>query len=350
MMAMNHSNKNGIISLLIFGFFEMKQARISLEQWRSLVSVVDAGGYAQAADVMNKSISTVSYAVNRIEQLLGIKAFEIQGRKAQLTDAGNMLYRRGRALLEEADRLERAAEKIAAGWEVELRLAAEIIFPTWLLLDTLAKLGEERPELRVQLHESVLGGTEELLTTGQVDLAIASNIPGGFVGDPLLDVHFVAAAAPHHPLHRLGRTLDLEDLRQHRHLLVRDTATQPRPGNNRRISETRWTVSSKATSIRAACMGLGFAWYAEDSIRRELQSGALKPLPLRQGGERRASLYLVYADVDAAGPASRRLAELLHNSVASHSLGRDRHEETALPSHALRRHNTRPTSARSSVG
>ena len=319
MMAMNHSNKNGIISALSFDFIEMKQTRISLEQWRSLVSVVEAGGYAQAAEAMNKSISTVSYAIGRIEQLLSIKVFEVHGRKAQLTEAGSMLFRRGRALLEEADRLERAAEKIAAGWEVELRLAAEIIFPTWLLLDTLAGLGEERPELRVQLHESVLGGTEELLTTGQVDLAIASSIPGGFVGDPLVDVHFVAAAAPSHPLHQLRRTLTLDDLRQHRHLLVRDTATQSKPGNNRRISEHRWTVSSKATSIRAACMGLGFAWYAEDSIRRELQTGALKPLPLGQGGERRASLYLVYADIDAAGPATRRLAELLHQAVAEQS-------------------------------
>jgi hypothetical protein len=30
------------------------------------------------------------------------------------------------------------------------------------------------------------------------------------------------------------------------------------------VAEQRWTVSNKATSIRAACMGLGFAWFAED--------------------------------------------------------------------------------------
>lgn len=48
-------------------------------------------------------------------------------------------------------------------------------------------------------------------------------------------------------------------------------------------------------------MGLGFAWFAEHSIREELESGELKPLPLRQGAERWGGLYLVYADADAAG-------------------------------------------------
>ena len=83
------------------------------------------------------------------------------------------------------------------------------------------------------------------------------------------------------------------------------------------VTEQRWTVTSKATSIRAACMGLGFAWYAEDIIRRELDSGALQPLPLIEGAERWASLYLVMADSDAAGPGARRLAEIVRQAVVA---------------------------------
>ena len=44
-------------------------------------------------------------------------------------------------------------------------------------------------------------------------------------------------------------------------------------------------VAHKATSIRAAVMGLGYAWYPEDAIREELERGAPKPLPLREGAE-----------------------------------------------------------------
>lgn len=289
----------------------MAHPRISLEQWRALVAVVEAGSYAAAAEALNKSQSTVSYAVERISSLLEVELFELRGRRSVLTDSGRTLYRRARALLDESGQLERLAGRLAAGEEAELRLAAEIIFPTWLLLECLDGLTAEFPDMRVQLHESVLGGTTELLTQGAVDLAIASSIPPGFVGDPLMRVRFIAAASPRHPLHRLGRPLTLDDLRHHRHLIVRDSGSQPTPGAARQVSEKRWTVTSKATSIRAACMGMGFAWYGEDMIRRELESGELEPLPLESGRERFATLYLVFADADGAGPGTRRLADLL---------------------------------------
>ena len=296
----------------------MKSPRVSLEQWRALVAVVDAGGYAQAAEQLNKSQSTISYAVHRIEEALDVRVLEVEGRKAVLTAAGQQLVRRARALIQEASRLEAGAERLAAGWEAELRIAAEIIFPTWLLLECLQQLSTEHEQLQVQLHESVLGGTTELLASGRVDLAITSSIPGGFIGDPLMQVRFIAAAAPHHPLFQLGRPLTLEDLRGHRHLIVRDSASQPQgtTAGAPRVTQQRWTVSAKATSIRAACMGLGFAWYAEDSIRRELEQGSLKPLPLVEGSERWASLYLVFADPDSSGPAARRLAQLLRSAIS----------------------------------
>jgi DNA-binding transcriptional LysR family regulator len=294
--------------------------RITLEQWRSLVAVHDHGSYAQAAEALSKSQSTLSYAVGRIEALLDIKAFEIQGRKAYLTDAGQMLVRRARALIDEAERLERAARRAAAGRETELRIAAEVIFPTWRLLDCLDRLCTNQADLRIQLHESVLGGTAELLISGRVDLAIASSIPAGFMGNPLTTVRFLAAAAPHHPLHQLNRRLTPEDLRGYRHLVVRDSGAQPAGSQAPLASDQRWTVTAKATSIGAACRGYGFAWYAEDIIRSELDSGALKPLPLKEGAERWATLYLVFADADAAGPAARELAELLHEAAAASAI------------------------------
>ena len=58
---------------------------LSLDQWRALIAVVDAGGYAQAAEALHKSQSSISYAVHKIESVLGVRAFEIHGRKAVLS-------------------------------------------------------------------------------------------------------------------------------------------------------------------------------------------------------------------------------------------------------------------------
>ena len=294
----------------------MTNPKITLDQWSALVAVVEAGGYAQASARLHRTQSTVTYTIKKLEDLLAVKVFELQGRKAVLTPIGQVLYRRGKSLLEEAGRVERAAAELARGWEPEVRLAVDIVFPTWLLLECFAAFSQERPDTRIELIESVLGGTEEALAEGHVDLAIGGNVPGGFPGDPLMQVRFVCAAAPSHPLHQLGRTLTLDDLRQHRHLVVRDSgALRSRSGGW--LNEKRWTMTHKATSIRAACMGLGFAWYPEENIRDELASRALVPLPLVEGRERFVTLYLIYADADTAGPGTRRLAEILRARVSA---------------------------------
>jgi DNA-binding transcriptional LysR family regulator len=226
-----------------------------------------------------------------------------------------VLYRRAKSLLEEASALEGAAGSLAAGWEPELRLAVEIIFPTWLLLRCFARFAEERPQTRIELHETVLSGTEEALLQRKVDLAICSQVPPGFAGDPLIRLRFIAVAHPEHPLHQLGRELTLQDLRKHRHLVIRDTGSQRRAGSWLG-AEQSWTVSHKATSIHAACLGLGFAWFPEEMVVGELERGLLKALPLREGGERWAELYLVFADRDYAGPGALRLAEIIRALVA----------------------------------
>ena len=293
----------------------MGQPKITLDQWSALVAVVEAGGYAQAAARLHRTQSTVTYTIKKLEDLLGVKVFELQGRKAVLTAAGQVLHRRGKSLVDEAARVERAAADLARGWEPEIRIAVDIIFPTWLLLECCAEFGREHPDTRLEITESVLGGTEEALVEGRVDFVVGGLVPGGFLGDPLMQVRFVCAAAPSHPLHQLGRTLTLEDLRQHRHLVVRDSgALRSRSGGW--LNERRWTVSHKATSIRAACMGLGYAWYPEENIREELATERLRPLPLAEGSERFVTLYLVFADPDTTGPGARRLGEILRMRVA----------------------------------
>lgn len=319
----------------------MPAPKITLEQWRALMAVVDAGGYAQAAEALHKSQSSVTYAVQKLESLLGVKAFAVQGRRAVLTPTGQLLYRRARLLLDEASGLERAAASLSAGWEAELRLAVEIIFPNRVLLPALAAFGAISPQTRIELVESVIGGTSEALLTGKVDLAVAPVMPPGFLGDPLMTLAFQPAAHPAHPLHRLGRPLTREDLRRHRHLVVRDSGLQrdARPERNSYSleAEQRWVVSNMSTSIQAAAMGYGFAWFPLDKIHDELAAGTLKLLPMREGGLREVTLYLIFADRDTAGPGLLKLAEILREHVTAGCATTNAAEKKAAPRHTARR-------------
>ncbi|MGA8032953.1 MAG: LysR family transcriptional regulator [Casimicrobiaceae bacterium] len=291
------------------------EPRITLEQWRALVAVVDAGSYAKASEALHKSQSTLTYAVQKLESLLGIKAFEIRGRKAVLTPAGRMLHRRAGILLDEARGIEQAAKIASAGWEPEIRIAADIVFPCDLLLESFDRFGAESPRTQIELIESVLAGSIEALADRRADLAISAQVAQGHAFEALARLRMIPAAHPDHPLHRLARPLTQRDLRAHRQLVVResDTKRATRPTVE---AAQRWTVSHVSTSIMAAATGLGFGWYAEDRIRNEIAAGTLKELPMREGGERFIELYLLYADRDNAGPATLRLAQIICEHTA----------------------------------
>ena len=288
--------------------------RVTLEQWRMLQAVVDHGGYAGAAEALSKSVSTVNYGIRRLEAGLGVALLELDGRRAVLTRAGKELLRRSRHLLDEALALERAAGALARGWESVVTLAVEVIFPQERLLRSIDAFARLTGTTRVELIESVLSGTTEQLFNGAADLAITAWVPPGFLGDPLVTVAFVAVAHPDHALHQLGRPLTQRDLRQHRQLVVRDSGVRESRDAGWLEAEQRWTVSHLSTSLEAVARGMGFAWLPRHRIEERLAAGSLRALPLLEGGVRHQELYLVFADRDDAGPATRALADCLRQS------------------------------------
>ncbi|WP_286239558.1 LysR family transcriptional regulator [Neptuniibacter halophilus] len=288
--------------------------QVSLEQWQTLITVVDQGGYAAAAEAMNKSQSSISYAIQKLETSLEIRVFRVEGRKAVLTTAGNALYRRAKVLLEEAAQMEGLAGQYAEGWEPEIRIAMDTLFPAWLMLEVIDQFVQQRPLTRISLQETVLSGTDEALLHNAADLVIGARVPPGFLGDPLLGIEFIAVASPSHPLHQLQRPLDYQDLRLHRQLVVRDSGSRG-VDSGWLGADQRLTLSHIGTSIEAACRGLGYAWYPTLKIRKELDSGELKPLTLAVGNKRRLELCLIYSQGNYAGPATRLFGELLQKRL-----------------------------------
>lgn len=286
-------------------------SRSTLEQWRMFRAVVDHGGFAQAAKAIHKSQSSINHAVHKLQDQLDLQLLEVVGRKAQLTDAGELMLRRASQLIEQAEQLETIAESLAQGDEAELRVAVDEIYPQHCLAQALQQLSAEFPHTRVELVETVLSGGAERLLQGDVDLLLASKVPPGFLGEPLLDVEFMAVSHPKHALQSVNRPLNLQDLASERQIVVRDSASRERVDSGWLGAEQRWTVSHIATSITMIARGMGFAWLPVTRIREELARGHLKELPLERGSRRRVSLFLSYADPDKAGPATCRLGELL---------------------------------------
>ncbi|WP_439108138.1 LysR family transcriptional regulator [Congregibacter sp.] len=286
-------------------------SRSTLEQWRMFRAVVEHGGFAQAAEAIHKSQSSINHAVHKLQDQLNLQLLEVVGRKAQLTDAGELMLRRAGQLIDQAEQLETIAGSLSQGDEPELRLAVDETFPQHCLAEALEQLSTEFPYTRVELVESVLSGGSERLLQGDVDLLVAGKVPSGFLGEPLMDIEFIAVSHPEHCLQTLDRALNLQDLSAERQIVVRDSATGQRVDSGWLGAEQRWTVSHVATSITMIRRGMGFAWLPATRISEELADGRLRELPMERGSRRRVTLFLTYADPDKAGPATCRLGELL---------------------------------------
>ncbi|WP_347331380.1 LysR family transcriptional regulator [Marinimicrobium locisalis] len=291
------------------------EPKVSLDQWRAFLAVIDEGGYAKAAERLGKSQSAMSYAITQLETALGVAVFELRGRRAVPTAAGEVMHRRARHLLMEAESLENAAVQLSAKVEPLVALAGDIIVPPEQVLACIASFSREFPDTRVELYESVMSGTEDALVQRNVDLAVAARVPAGFHGEYLMSVTFRGVTSPDHPLQRLGRPVSYDDLRHYRQSIVRDSGIHRRYSEGWQEAEQRLTVSHIRTSLQAIRLGLSYAWLPEAYLTEDLKAGRLKLIPMETESERVHALYLIFADRELAGPATRFLAEVLKTQL-----------------------------------
>lgn len=293
----------------------MATLRTSLDQWAVLAAVIDQGGYSQAAALLNKSQPAVSYALARLQEALDVPLLVVEGRKAVLTEHGRVLLQRARPLLRDLETLERLAGKLKQGWEPELRLVVDVAFPRNLLLAIVAELQQLCPSTQMQLSDAVLSGAEQAIEDAAADVVVTSRVPPGFLGSFLMDIRFIAVAAPRHPLFEVEVPLTTSHLARHVQVVVRDSG-QKRPRNEGWLgADRRCTVSSIEASLATVKAGLGYAWLPEHLLADALREGSVRPLPLAVGGERNMELYLVTVRPELAGPAAQAAVECFHRHV-----------------------------------
>jgi DNA-binding transcriptional LysR family regulator len=303
---------------------DVKNFRISLKQWRMLHAVVDCGSFAGAAQFLNISQSAISYTIAKLQEQLGVQLLRIEGRKARVTEHGRLLLERSRHLIREALELEEFAEQIGRGNDVNIRLVADHHFPDELLMSAMREFLLRGSMVNMSLNHMNVNLAGQLLLNKTADLVICDQVPSGFLGDPLLDVEYIAVAHRDHALFKLARPVCADDLERMVHVSISSTLESNRLRNTHCSSKQalHWQVSSVDSAIAALQEGIGYAWLARHHVAKFLEQGSLRELPLNQGRTSRTTFYLVRNHLQLMHqPNIDKLAETLHSLALMHSTG-----------------------------
>ena len=201
--------------------------KLSLDALLMLDAIDTAGSFAAAARQLHRVPSALTHAVRRLEDDLGYAIFERVGRRARLTPAGQTLLTDGRQLLAAADALECRAQRVATGWEVELRIAVNALVPFGLMLPLIREFEAAQHGTRLRFSGEVLAGSWDALSTGRADLVVGASgeapRDARFQTRVLGDAELIFCIAPDHPLASVPEPLPAHALSQHRAVVLADT-------------------------------------------------------------------------------------------------------------------------------
>ncbi len=285
--------------------------KTTLDEWEILQAVVELGGFAPAAEQLNRSQSTISYAIGRLQEQLGIKLLELRGRKAQLTEVGRVMLADAEPHLAGFHRLEQRARSLASGGESEIRLSVDSIFPNDRLFAALAEFSRRFPYVRPILRQGTFLSADVEFSAQDAQLCVTGLASREYHVKPILGVRMLAVARSNHPLHSLRQPLSRIDLIPHTVVTIEGMVSaiprqQPRNPSQRFIS-----VTTIEAAIDAVHSGLCFGWLPIYRIRPFLDNGELAPLQMPIGGTREVRLNLVCKDLNPRHRELSALAELL---------------------------------------
>jgi DNA-binding transcriptional LysR family regulator len=290
--------------------------RLTLDQLRILVAIAEAGSFTAAARRLGRAQSVVSHAVAGLEAELEVGLFERSGRGRRLTAAGAALLADARLALARVDALRARARGLASGLEPRLALAVSVLCPRPPLMALLGELEAAFPALTLEMFVEEIGGAAALVLAGSCTLALVGRPSLGIEGAdrlalrPAGEVAILAVAHREHPLARLGRALEAEDLAEHRQLVPGSRARAVYPN---RLAAQVWEVADLNLRRELVLAGLGWGTFPAHLVQDDLADGRLVRLALvaRAEAAMRVALFVVHRADATLGPAGRWLRERL---------------------------------------
>jgi DNA-binding transcriptional LysR family regulator len=302
----------------------MDMDALTLDQFRVLMTVVQEGSFSAAARKLNRAQTAITYAIQKLEEQIGVDLFDRTAYRPILTESGRALLPRVRTILQEVDSFSVQARGIAGGLETELSLVVDSMFPMSLLVGALAGFQEKFPFVQNRVHVETLGAAAQAIVDGAADLglitAFASEL-ADLMRTTVARVELVPVAAPEHPLCQMDGPLPTDVLRAHVQLVLSDRSSLTEGRDLGVVAVRTWRLADLGAKHAMLLAGLGWGSMPLHMVSADLKARRLVRLrPTTWDGSDRApklAMVLARRHDRVLGPAGTWLVhQLTHRSAA----------------------------------
>ncbi len=194
---------------------------MTLTDLRYLVALARERHFGRAAEKCHVSQPTLSVAVKKVEEELGVQLFERSASEVKITETGRRIVVQAEKVLMEATQIHEIA---AAGKDPlagPLRVGVIYTIGPYLLPRLIPRVHELAPRMPLIIHENYTARLVEVLKRGELDVIIIS-LPleeAGIVAQPVYDEPFrVLMPAAH--VWAQGTQVDAQQLAEDQLLLL----------------------------------------------------------------------------------------------------------------------------------
>lgn len=148
---------------------------MDIKQARYFMAVAREGSYSKAAETLDVSQPTLSIAVKKLEDELGVPLFYTFGRKQCLTDEGLRLMDGARQLLDIYQKTVEDVRSADSGTSGSFTLGLSPLFGACFFGDLIPSFSAAYPNIRIHMIEDGAYRIDQRIKEGSVDIAVTLN-------------------------------------------------------------------------------------------------------------------------------------------------------------------------------
>jgi LysR family transcriptional regulator, hydrogen peroxide-inducible genes activator len=177
---------------------------MTLTELRYVIAIAEQRHFGQAARTCFVSQPTLSVAVKRLEDELGVTLFERSRSEITLTPIGERIVYQAQRVLTEADTIKVLAKAGRNELSGPLRIGAIYTVAPYLLPQLIPLMNQLAPEIPLLVEENYAFALSDKLHRGDIDLAVVA-LPfdePGILTQPIYEEPFVVLLPAEHKLSR----------------------------------------------------------------------------------------------------------------------------------------------------